>query len=56
MIPEAINFIPIRTMRLTGLIEHLKQFELVVGFNIKRFDYQVLSGYSAYDFYQIEHP
>jgi DEAD/DEAH box helicase domain-containing protein len=32
------------------LIAHLKQFETVVGFNSKRFDYKVLSGYSDYDF------
>lgn len=32
------------------LIEHLKQFDRVVGFNSKRFDYKVLSGYSSYDF------
>lgn len=32
------------------LIEHLKQFDTVVGFNSKRFDYKVLSGYSDYDF------
>jgi DEAD/DEAH box helicase domain-containing protein len=31
-------------------IDRLKQFELVIGFNIKRFDYRVLSGYSAFDF------
>lgn len=32
------------------LIEYLQQFEIVVGFNIKRFDYRVLSGYSDFDF------
>ena len=32
------------------LIEHLKRLELVIGFNIKRFDYQVLSGYSNFNF------
>jgi DEAD/DEAH box helicase domain-containing protein len=32
------------------LIENLQQFEVVVGFNIKRFDYRVLSGYSDFDF------
>jgi DEAD/DEAH box helicase domain-containing protein len=29
-----------------GLIERLQQLDLVVGFNIKRFDYKVLQGYS----------
>ncbi len=32
------------------LIEHLGRLDLVVGFNVKRFDYRVLSGYSAVDF------
>ena len=32
------------------LIEHLRQLELVVGFNSKRFDYRVLSGYSDFPF------
>jgi len=33
-----------------ALIEHLKALDLVIGFNIKRFDYQVLNGYSDFDF------
>jgi DEAD/DEAH box helicase domain-containing protein len=32
------------------LIEHLEQLDLVVGFNVKRFDYRVLSGYTDIDF------
>jgi DEAD/DEAH box helicase domain-containing protein len=32
------------------LIEHLTRFDRVVGFNSKRFDYKVLSGYSDFDF------
>jgi DEAD/DEAH box helicase domain-containing protein len=32
------------------LIEHLRQLDLVVGFNSKRFDYRVLSGYSDFPF------
>ena len=32
------------------LIERLRRLEMVVGFNIKRFDYHVLSGYSSFDF------
>ncbi len=31
-------------------VEHLKQYDCVVGFNIRRFDYKVLSGYSDFDF------
>ncbi|MBL7074908.1 DEAD/DEAH box helicase [candidate division KSB1 bacterium] len=36
-----------------NLIEYLKKADLVVGFNIKRFDYRVLMGYSDEDFDQI---
>lgn len=36
--------------QLPMLIEHLKRFDLVVGFNIKRFDYRVLSAYTDFDF------
>jgi DEAD/DEAH box helicase domain-containing protein len=36
--------------RVDDFIARLKQFELVVGFNVKRFDYRVLSGYSTFDF------
>jgi DEAD/DEAH box helicase domain-containing protein len=32
------------------LIQHLKKFDCIVGFNIKRFDYKVLSGYTDFDF------
>jgi DEAD/DEAH box helicase domain-containing protein len=31
-------------------IAQLEQYDCVVGFNIKRFDYKVLSGYSDFDF------
>jgi DEAD/DEAH box helicase domain-containing protein len=31
-------------------IEHLKTLPLVIGFNIKRFDYLVLKGYTDFDF------
>jgi DEAD/DEAH box helicase domain-containing protein len=33
-----------------NFIEHLKTLPLVVGFNIKRFDYLVLKGYTDFDF------
>jgi DEAD/DEAH box helicase domain-containing protein len=39
--------------RVPQLIEHLHRLDLVVGFNIKRFDYRVLSGYSDADFHAI---
>jgi DEAD/DEAH box helicase domain-containing protein len=32
------------------LISHLQRFDLVIGFNVKRFDYHVLQGYSSFDF------
>jgi len=35
------------------LIQHLKQADLVVGFNVKRFDYRVLSRYSDVDLRQL---
>ena len=34
-------------------IKYLQSFELVIGFNIKRFDYQVLKGYSDFDFMKL---
>lgn len=36
--------------QIPNLIESLKKLDIVVGFNIKRFDYQVLKGYSDFDF------
>ncbi|MGB2690694.1 MAG: DEAD/DEAH box helicase [Desulfobacterales bacterium] len=32
------------------LIEHFKKCDLVVGFNVKRFDFRVLAGYSGFNF------
>jgi DEAD/DEAH box helicase domain-containing protein len=39
-----------REAQVAGLIERLSNTELVVGFNIKGFDYRVLRGYSEADF------
>ena len=36
--------------QVVEFVEHLKQLDLIVGFNIKRFDYQVLRGYSDVNF------
>ena len=36
--------------KVEGLIERLQDFDLVVGFNIKRFDYLVLGAYTPLDF------
>lgn len=33
-----------------ALIKHLQELDLVVGFNIKQFDYGVLKAYTAFDF------
>ncbi len=33
-----------------GLIERIREFDLVVGFNIKQFDYRVLGAYTSIDF------
>jgi DEAD/DEAH box helicase domain-containing protein len=35
------------------LVEHLKTFDLVVGFNISRFDYAVLRGNNAFNFHSL---
>ncbi len=32
------------------LVEHINRLDLVIGFNIKRFDFHVLSGYTDFDF------
>ncbi len=39
-----------REDRVSDLIEDLKGFDLVVGFNIARFDYRVLSAYTPFKF------
>lgn len=36
--------------QVEGLIDHLNEADLIVGFNIKRFDYRVLSAYTDKDF------
>ncbi len=36
--------------QIDRFISHLKRLDLIIGFNIKRFDYRVLLGYSAFDF------
>ncbi|MEW6673322.1 MAG: DEAD/DEAH box helicase [Thermodesulfobacteriota bacterium] len=35
------------------LIEHLQRLDVVIGFNIRRFDYRVLSRYTSLDFQKI---
>ncbi len=36
--------------QVLDFLDHLQKLDLVVGFNIKRFDYQVLTGYTDFDF------
>ena len=43
-------FIEYTEDKISRLIADLKNFELIVGFNIKRFDFRVLKGYSDFDF------
>lgn len=38
---------------VSSLIEHLRRLDVVIGFNICRFDYQVLSRYTSLDFRKI---
>jgi len=35
---------------IAGLVTHLKKLDLVIGFNIIKFDYKVLSGLSSFNF------
>ncbi|WP_027359972.1 DEAD/DEAH box helicase [Desulforegula conservatrix] len=39
--------------QIHSLIEHLKNLDLVIGFNIIRFDFHVLRGYSDFDFWSL---
>jgi len=39
--------------QIESLIAHLKRLDLVIGFNSKRFDYKVLTGYSRFDFWRL---
>lgn len=43
------QFFVYRDDEINELVERLKELDLVVGFNNKRFDNQVLSAYTAYD-------
>ena len=38
---------------ISEMVEHLRSLDLVVGFNNKRFDNQVLSAYTQFDLYQL---
>ena len=47
------NFFEFVEGQVPMLMDHLHQLDLVIGFNIKRFDYQVLSAYTELDLRQI---
>jgi DEAD/DEAH box helicase domain-containing protein len=47
---KADTFFEYTEDRVQALIVHLKRLDLVVGFNVKRFDYRVLSGYTDTNF------
>jgi DEAD/DEAH box helicase domain-containing protein len=44
------RFIDFLENQIPQFIDHLQKLDLVIGFNIKRFDYRVLKGYSDYNF------
>ncbi len=46
---QADTFKVYREHEIQGLIEDLKGLDLVVGFNISRFDYRVLRAYTPFD-------
>jgi DEAD/DEAH box helicase domain-containing protein len=47
------RFIDFMENQIPWFVERLQAFDLVVGFNIKRFDYQVLKGYSDFNFMRL---
>ncbi len=47
------DFLVFREKDLSNLFNHLKQLDLIVGFNIKKFDYNVLSVYTDYNLYSL---
>jgi len=48
------RYIDFMENQVDRFIEHLQTYDLVIGFNIKRFDYQVLSGYSDFNFQNLK--
>jgi len=44
------KFIEYKENKLERLFDEIKRFDLIIGFNILKFDYSVLSGYTDYDF------
>ena len=48
------RYIDFMENQVDRFIEHLQTYDLVIGFNIKRFDYQVLRGYSDFNFQNLK--
>ena len=48
------RFIDYMENQVDRFIERLQTFDLVIGFNIKRFDYQVLKGYTDFNFQNLK--
>jgi DEAD/DEAH box helicase domain-containing protein len=48
------RFIDFMENQVGRFIERLQTYDLVIGFNIKRFDYQVLRGYSDFNFQNLK--
>lgn len=44
------RFVVYEEDRVDDLLAHLQKADLIVGFNVKRFDYRVLSAYTGMDF------
>ena len=49
-ISDEDRYIEFLEAQIDALIERLRRLDLVIGFNIKRFDYRVLRGYSEFKF------
>lgn len=47
------EFVPYLQKEIPRLVEDLKSVDLVIGFNLVRFDYQVLSGVCDFDFHSL---
>ncbi|MDL1962198.1 MAG: DEAD/DEAH box helicase [Deltaproteobacteria bacterium] len=50
---ERETFLEFREPDIPELIERLSELDLIIGFNLKRFDYKVLSAYNDLDFWSL---
>jgi DEAD/DEAH box helicase domain-containing protein len=51
---EEDQFVTYREDQVNQLIRHLQRRSVVVGFNVRRFDFLVLSAYTAFDFQSLK--